>query len=246
MKFNIWTLVFQLINFFVLLYILKRFLYKPIREIMEKRRGIIKKNMDEADKTKEEAQELKDKQQEEMNKIKEQQAQASEQMHGEIEEERKRLFSDAEKEANAIIERKKSLFEMEKKRFEGELKDKAIDAASSYAAKLLKDIANEELHKEIYKKFLHNIEKIASDITSEERKDKTITIYLISAFPVSDEELKDLQDKAESFLSKKVTISVTVDKSLIVGVKMKVYDTVYDSSLQKQIENLTARLKETV
>ena len=58
MKFDIWTFLFQVINFLVLLFILKRVLYKPIREIIEKRRSLIRQRIDEAEKTKKEALEL--------------------------------------------------------------------------------------------------------------------------------------------------------------------------------------------
>ena len=35
MKFDIWTFLFQIINFVVLLFILKRILYRPVKEIIE-------------------------------------------------------------------------------------------------------------------------------------------------------------------------------------------------------------------
>jgi len=71
MKFNIWTLLFQVINFVILLYILRRILYKPIREIIEKRRGLIAKTVEDAENTKKEALELKEKNQKELNNAKE-------------------------------------------------------------------------------------------------------------------------------------------------------------------------------
>ena len=79
MKFNIWTLIFQIINFVVLLYILRRILYKPIREIIEKRRGLIAKTVEDAENTKKEALELKEKHQEELNNLKKIQNQMLEQ-----------------------------------------------------------------------------------------------------------------------------------------------------------------------
>jgi F-type H+-transporting ATPase subunit b len=243
MKFDIWTFLFQIINFVVLLFILKRILYKPIKEIMEKRRGLIEKTIKDAEKTKKEAQELKEKHQEEINKVKELQLHMIENMKSELEEEKKRLLMEAEKEAAKIIEKEKALFETEKMRAETELKDRVINTVPVFAINLLKDISDEELHKGIYRRFLHDLGGIIANITVKDSE--SVTVDLISAYPVDEEELIELQKAMESHLSKKVTIDTKIDKTLIAGLKIKVNDMVYDSSLLGQINSLTLKLKDT-
>jgi F-type H+-transporting ATPase subunit b len=233
MKFDIWTFLFQIINFVVLLFILKRLLYKPIRDIMEKRRGLIEKTVEDAEKAKRGALELKEKHQEELNKIKESKMQALEKMQN-------------EKEANKIIEKEKAIFDTEKRKLETELKDKAIDNVSVLASNLLKDISDEELHKGIFRKLLNELGRIASDIAEIKGKDETLTIDVITAYPLNGEDLRKFQDTIESHIPKKVTVNTTIDKSLIAGVRVKAYDMVYDSSLSGQIDAFKLRLKETV
>jgi F-type H+-transporting ATPase subunit b len=245
MKFDIWTFLFQIINFVVLLFILKRLLYKPIREIMDKRRGIIEKNVEDAEKTKMEAQELKRKYQEEMDKLKDVRILTFEKLQEEVEVERKKLMGRAEEEAGKIIEKERAIFDTEKKRLETELKDKAIDTVCVFASRLLRDISDEELHSAIYRKLLKEVERITSDITKIEKKDEPLTIEIITAYELSEEKLKGLQKTIESLISRKVNINQTIDKNLIAGIKIKVYDMVYDSSLSGQIDSLKLRLKGT-
>jgi F-type H+-transporting ATPase subunit b len=245
MKFDIWTFLFQIINFVVLLFILKRLLYKPIREIMDKRRGIIEKNVEDAEKTKMEAQELKRKYQEEMDKLKDVRILTFEKLQEEVEVERKKLMGRAEEEAGKIIEKERAIFDTEKKRLETELKDKAIDTICVFASRLLRDISDEELHSAIYRKLLKEVERITSDITKIEKKDEPLTIEIITAYELSEEKLKGLQKTIESLISRKVNINQTIDKNLIAGIKIKVYDMVYDSSLSGQIDSLKLRLKGT-
>jgi F-type H+-transporting ATPase subunit b len=245
MKFDIWTFLFQIINFVVLLFILKRLLYKPIREIMEKRRGIIEKNVEDAEKTKMEAQELKRKYQEEMDKQKEVRILTLEKLQEEVEVERKKLMGRAEEEAGKIIEKERAIFDTEKKRLETELKDKAIDTVCVFASRLLRDISDEELHSAVYRKLFKEVERITSDITKIEKKDEPLTIEIITAYELSEEGLKGLQKTMESLISRKVDINQTIDKNLIAGIKIKVYDMVYDSSLSGQIDSLKLRLKGT-
>lgn len=245
MKFDIWTFLFQIINFAVLLFILKRLLYKPILEIMEKRRGLIAKTVEDAEMAKKEAIELKEKYQEEMDNLKELQIQMLEKIKGEAETERKRLMNEAEKEAGKVIEKEMAIFNTEKRRLNTEMKDKAIDNVSVFASNLLKDISDEELHKGIFRKLLNELGRIATDIKKIKGKDETPTLDLITAYPLNEEELRKFQNTIESHIPQKVIVNITVDNSLIAGIRIKAYDMVYDSSLSGQIDALTLRLKET-
>jgi F-type H+-transporting ATPase subunit b len=245
MKFNIWTLLFQIINFVVLLYILRRILYKPIREIIEKRRGLIAKTVEDAEKTKKEALELKEKHQEELNKLKELQGKMLEQTREEALKGRNKLLSEAEKDAAKINEKEKALFDAEKRKIESELKNKAIEIVSVFASNLLKDISDEELHKAIFRKLLKENGKIVSDISKIKEKEEILNIDLVTAYPLRTDDVKTFQEALESHLAKKVKMNMTIDKTLIAGVRIKAYDMIYDSSLAGQVNALASQLKET-
>ncbi|MDN3514763.1 MAG: F0F1 ATP synthase subunit B [Candidatus Brocadia sp.] len=244
MKFNIWTLLFQIINFVVLLFILKRILYKPVREIIEKRRGLIAKTVGDAEKTKKEAQELKEKHEKELEKLKELQNQMLEQTKEEALKDRNKLLREAEKDAAKIIEKEKALFDAEKRRVEAELKNKTIELVSVFASNLLGDISDEDLHKAILRKLMKENGEIVSGISKIKEKSETLNIDLISAYPLKTDEVKIFQENLESHIAKKVNINTTVDKALIAGLRVKACDMIYDSSLAGQVNALASRLKE--
>ena len=95
MKFNIWTFLFQLINFLVLLFILKRLLYRPVHDIMEKRRGIIEKNMQDAEKMREEAVGLRKEYEDKIAELGEEHTREREKMQEEMAGERHRMLAKA-------------------------------------------------------------------------------------------------------------------------------------------------------
>lgn len=245
MKFNIWTLLFQIINFVVLLYILRRILYKPIREIIEKRRGLIAKTVEDAEKTKKEALALKEKNQKELNKVKELQSQMLEQTREEALKDRSKLLDEANKEAAKINEKEKALIDAEKIRIELELKNKTLEMVSVFASNLLKDISDEELHRSIFRKLLKENGKIVSDISKIKEKEEILNIDLFTAYPLPMDDVKTFKETLESQLAKKIKMNTTVDKTLIAGVRIKAYDMIYDSSLAGQINALASQLKET-
>ena len=53
------TMLWQLVNFFVLLFLLRKFLYSPIKEMLDKRAAQINGDLDDAEARREEAEELK-------------------------------------------------------------------------------------------------------------------------------------------------------------------------------------------
>jgi F-type H+-transporting ATPase subunit b len=245
MKFDIWTFLFQIINFVVLLFILKRLLYKPVREIMEKRRGIVAKNIEEAEKIKKEALELQENYQKEMDKLKELRTQMIEKLQEEVEEERKKLISKAKEDASKVIEKERALFNTEKERLDAELKDKSIDVVSVFASNLLKDISDEDLHKAIFGRLFNELERIVSGTPKIKGEEEPLTIDIVTAYPLDVADVKKLQEKVGSLILRNVSANTIIDKTLIAGVKIKLYDMVYDFSLSGQINNFRSKLKET-
>ena len=69
MNFNM-TMVIQIINFFVLLFVLKKFAYKPLLEMMEARRNKIITDLDNAEKAKIAAEELRFEYEKQLSQIK--------------------------------------------------------------------------------------------------------------------------------------------------------------------------------
>jgi F-type H+-transporting ATPase subunit b len=246
MKFDIWTFLFQVINFLVLLFILKRILYKPIREIIEKRRSLIQQRIEEAEKTKKEALELKENYQQEMDKLHELKSRTLEKMQEEVEQERKQLMGKAEEEAARVIEKEKAVFDTEKARHEAELKDNAIEAVTLFATKLLKEVSDEDLHKAIYEKLFRELGDIASHMLAIMEKDGPLAVDMITAYPLGEDETMKFRKAIESLLSQSILLNIIIDASLIAGVKIRSYDMVYDLSLSGQIKKLALKLKETV
>ena len=54
-----WTFIAQILNLFIQMYLIKRFLFKPINDVLEKRRDLADKEIREAREAKEEADGLK-------------------------------------------------------------------------------------------------------------------------------------------------------------------------------------------
>jgi F-type H+-transporting ATPase subunit b len=244
MKFDIWTFLFQTINFIVLLFILKRLLFRPVRDILEKRRDMVRETVAKAEKIEREALVLKERHELELRKLEELKGRMVDEMKAGVLEERRKLLSEAEKDAAAETEKALALFAMEKARFETGLEERAVAAVSLFSANLLQGISDLELHWGIWRRFLSELGNISRDIAARGTHDEEVTIELESAYPLGEEELGALRSALEKELSGRVTIHQTIDATLIAGVKLRSRDMVYDSSLSGQVSAFAMRLKE--
>ena len=245
MKFDPWTFIFQIVNFVVLLLILKRILYKPIREIMEKRRALAAGAMEEAQNALKEAQALKTRREEELEAFRSRHAELGEEMKNEVAQERRKLLAEAAEAAKRQADKERALFETEKIRQGTQLRELAVGTVERYAANLFRDIADEDLHQALYRRLLGETDRVAAGLRDAAVRNKVLSVEVTSAYPLREDEERRLHEALETRAGSRVVLSTTVDKELIAGARIRAADTVYDASLRGQLNTLAAGLKES-
>lgn len=236
-------MIFQVINFFVLVYILKRVLYKPVKEIMKKRRKAVERSISEAEEIKKEAAAALEQNRGELQRLKETRQELMDKMEKETAAEREKILQNAEEDAKKLIEKRQAVLDMGKKRHEEELRDKAIDLVETFSSMLLKDISNEDLHKAVIERLKADIPRIAREIRDTETRDEKIRAELISAYPLSEKETDELRNTLASGTNKEVALETSVDAGLISGAKLKSAGRTYDFSIQGQIGAFRDRIR---
>ncbi|HTP66320.1 MAG TPA: F0F1 ATP synthase subunit delta [Geobacteraceae bacterium] len=243
MKFNVWTFLFQIINFIVLLFILKRLLYRPVRQILEKRRALIQESIENAEKVGKEAQELKERHEAKLRELDAERERMLDGMRAEALEEKRRLLAEAAKETDARLAQGLALLEMENRTFAHGLKERAVETVTLFSTKILQGIADEDLHRALWRRLLAGLGAIAQEMAGKGLREEALEIELCSAYPLGEEDIDVLRKSLESLLSRKVQVRLTVDGALIAGVTVRSRDMVYDSSLAGQVNAFGARLK---
>jgi F-type H+-transporting ATPase subunit b len=103
MQIEWWTLALQAVNFLVLVWLLRRFLYRPVREVIEKRRALSEEAFAKAAAKEAEAEALKSQMAAERTAMAEERQAMLKNLHEEIGREREALLAQSRDEAAKLI-----------------------------------------------------------------------------------------------------------------------------------------------
>lgn len=154
---NIWQIVVSLINLVLLFLIVKRFLYKPVKKMLENRQNEVDKRYSDAEKANNEALENKKNYEEKLSA-------ASVEADGIIQSavdtakaREKEIVSDAKLKAEGIILKAENDAKLAMLKAEDSIKQEIIDVSTVLAEKMLKREISEQDHKDLIDSFIDNI-----------------------------------------------------------------------------------------
>lgn len=134
---NVWNLLFTVINVLVLYLLMKKFLFKPVLAVLEKRKEMIASNMEEARKSQQEAESLKSDYEEKLSSAKEE-AQAIVHNARELaEQERAGILEKTRVESEQMIEKAKAAILSEQEQAQQEAKEEIARLAVLAARKII-------------------------------------------------------------------------------------------------------------
>lgn len=152
-----WTFIAQILNLFLQAYLIKKFLFKPIQNILEKRREMADAQLSDAAKAKEEALTMKAEYEENMaqarTKANDILAHATKTANAQSEE----ILQEANRQATALKAKAESDIAQERKKAVNEIKDEIGSLAMDIAGKVIEREISEEDHRKLIDEYIQNV-----------------------------------------------------------------------------------------
>ena len=233
MKFSITTFIIQILNFALLSYILYRVLYRPLRNIMEKRNRLVMEDIDRAVRMKEDAINIKDKYEKlitEMSVIKKSEMEKAVEQ---AEEAKRTILERAAREAREEKEKATAVIENERREMMAALKVDAVDVSAELASRLLSSVADEVLHGKLIEMLLREIEE--HPLSVPDRGGEGVKAVVVSAYALKDSESDSIETLLKDYVGATVNIEQKVDSELIAGVRLWIDGHVIDGTLKGQL-----------
>lgn len=157
MEFNISTILFTIINFIILMFILKHFLWDKIKAAIAERENYIEDKIIKADEDAEKARRFRIENERILKSAKEEGKKITESKKQKADKIYQEIVNDARKEAEAIMDRARLEINRERQKAEFELRNQAIDLAVMLSTKALEETIDEAKHRRLINDFINKV-----------------------------------------------------------------------------------------
>jgi F-type H+-transporting ATPase subunit b len=238
-----WNIALQTINFVLLMYLLERLLFKPVRAVLTKRQQAADASMREAESKKVEAEGLIEDYRARMGSIARDAQRARDEALAAAEAEARRLRDEAAHQARAEIERGMDQLQRERADALRELEARAAALATSMAQRLLQDALPEGDGAFLW--------RVTASVDALEPARKAVlarqlagtSVEAVSARPLDDGVRARLEAWLASLAGQPVAVAYRDDDRLIAGVELRLPAGVWRSHWRGSLDRIQAELK---
>jgi len=153
-------LLAQIVNFFLLMYVLKRFLYQPLLNVMKEREKKIKEGVKNADKARSRLLEIEENAKKHLEKASREADRIIERAHVEGEEHKNDIIREAKDEVRILREETKMQLQKEKERIVREVREETGEIAIQIAKKIIKEKVTAEDRKRWAREIEEEMEQV--------------------------------------------------------------------------------------
>jgi F-type H+-transporting ATPase subunit b len=243
------TVIAQIVNFLILVWLLKRFLYGPIVKAMEDRQGRIAAEMEEAKQREQEAEEEAHEHREKRRELEEQHEERMRAAERAAQEHREELMNEAREEVQAIERRWHENLREERDAFIRELRQRLGHELCSVARRALADLANRELQEQVVAVFIERLDDLDED-RREELKDAFADAdeepSIMSAFSLSASHQQTLLSRVHELLGEGAEVSFREDEKLVCGLALSIGGVKVAWSLDSYLDSLEESMTEAL
>ena len=238
MEFNVSTFILEIINFLILIWILQRLFYKPLLEVIAKRKQFIDQSLADAKSMQQQAEEQRSLY-ENRQKLWEQEKQAAlAALHQQIDAERRvqmaKLDTDLEQERQKI----NVTLQRQQQELQRQAEKQALQNGARFAGMLLKQSASPELEARLFSMLLDHLKTLPEACKlclQTVGTKKSVPIKITSAYELTPEQRLQLEQKLGSLINSQINFQYHQDAELIAGIRMDIGAWVLNANLQHEL-----------
>lgn len=250
MLINWFTVVAQIFNFLVLVWLLKRFLYGPITQAMAKREALIASQLADAQTSLTEAAQEAEHYRQMQATLKDKHHDWLEQTRQQIEQQRQVWLDDAKQSVAIAREQWLKDLEQEHQQVWDTIHQQTTQQLVAATRQVLTQIANVDLEEQIIQVFIHQLHHLSSE--EQDRLQTALAhspdrhLILRSSFPLSASQSDRLRQAIGDHVPEAIALDLDTDASLICGIQLTTAGYLLDWNLAHYLEGLDSRLTSTL
>jgi len=216
------TILLEIVNFLVLVWILKRFLYKPVLDIIAKRRTSIESTVAKSESMKQEAEALKEQYESRLADWEQERAKARETLRDEMEAERVRLHKELDLEIQNAREKARVADERRLLEAQRLAEQHAVTQGARFAARLVGSLSGPELDARLVQKMLEELQQFPGDRIATLRQQAVSRAEVMSARVLDESTRQAIGFALGRLFGHAVDCQYHEDSTLLAGVRITI------------------------
>jgi ATP synthase F0 subunit b len=238
---NIWSIVFQVLNFALLLFLLSRFLLKPLQRTIAERSEQIESSLDNAAKREAESYATQREIEQRLEEVEKEAEALINQAQDDGRAQSQAIVAEAQQRAEQIMAEAREQAEAE--RIEGVKQnyEQTLDTIVDLASGILRSVTVRQTHDDLVTNFAAYIWQREPEEVEEYRRalaEREPTVFVYTPVALSENQQTIIRDTLSSLADRRVNLEVQQEPSLIAGLQVRIGDRVVDNSLRRQLEQV--------
>lgn len=235
------TLLLQVANFLIMAYILTRFLFKPLKETLDKRAKRATRAMDEAEEAVQEAEKLRHEYERKHENIDAEFAALKDEARIVIDQTRQQMLQEAYEEIEAMRARAREDIEQQRAEALRMHRSKIGDLVTALVQRMMTDILTPQLHQVYLDAFLEQLRSVQLNGRISSNDGMAVSAELVTATPLAEEHKTRIAAILETAISQPIDLTCRVDPGMTAGAMVRLGDMLIDGSLEGQLQQLRSR-----
>jgi F-type H+-transporting ATPase subunit b len=232
-----WTTVaLEILNFLVLVWILKHFLYRPVLQVIERRRADIETTLNEAREREETAQQLREQFENRLAAWQQDKLAAREELQRELQQQRSHAMDELRQTLDAEREKVEVLEQRQATEFEEQRQREALRLGARFASKLLHVLSGPELEARIVELFCEQFTHLPEAQQVALRRADTARVEVQSAFALDETQRAAITQSLNAVASRHMAVSFSQQPELIAGLRLSLGDWTLGANLRDELK----------
>lgn len=238
------TLLLQIVNFLVMVFILTRFFFKPVVHILDERSKKVTGVLEEAEQREKAATEMCAEYEQKLVEMQEQVISMKQSAQEELEQTKQKFLDETRQEIQAM--REKAEGELKEARQQGiyQHRRELGHLVTTLSGRLMREAGGDTFQRTAAERFVERLSKLPVEEVRQALASSESTVMgvqLASASEVSSDILERLTQQVQELSGKPVELTHKVDPTLIAGLSIRFGDMMIDGSLAGQLQSLSER-----
>ncbi|MBB5210409.1 F0F1 ATP synthase subunit delta [Microbulbifer hydrolyticus] len=248
MELNWTTFLLEIFNFLVLVWILKRFFYKPLQDAIARRQAAIEQRVDEARKMQESAQQLQQKYESDLAEIDREREAAREKLQREINDERRKREAALEESLQQQRQKAEAIAQQQNRERRRQQQQRALEQGSRFATRLLEEGAGPELEARLLELTLNGLRQLPPERLASLRGyqlEHPEPVDVVSAFPLPDAHREKVEQILSEILDGDIRSHFREDRTLMAGLRIAIGPWVLGVNVRDELKGFARLERET-